>query len=371
MHRCEIGGVALDGTPTVIFDCQALVSEWSSRTNAERMTEEDELKALKRWLSGFPPEVAEAVHQRKLKVALDKRYTKVLQGPKEDWTRYSIPFIASCLVPLARKELISGYEKAMLNIGINAFVHAAYGDKEMYPQQEDIRMLGGITKKAMHTSGLAVTDYLAKYTIVQPDMDSLFQYDKYRDVNRDILSAGGISGILVNGQAEDGSTFASAQVSMQTANVRIEAARHEIAELMNKVNLCIQEMLMKEHTNNMKTVPVFRFKPLDMTGEKALRETCLSLWEKGVVSTRTMMETQGYNMDREKDRRDIEASEGYDDTFINRQYMTQKPDTDEEPKAGRPKMTDEERHSDPDAARRGAQPKPSNPDQDGGTEDIS
>ena len=53
---------------------------------------------------------------------------------------------------------------------------------------------------------------------------------EYKDVNAEILSAGGISGIIVSGRAEDGSNFASAQVSMQTAAMRIKQARDDFCE---------------------------------------------------------------------------------------------------------------------------------------------
>ncbi|MBQ8616409.1 MAG: hypothetical protein IJX67_05835 [Oscillospiraceae bacterium] len=49
-------------------------------------------------------------------------------------------------------------------------------------------------------------------------------------MNAEILSAGGISGIIVSGRAEDGSNFASAQVSMQTAAIRIKQARDNFCE---------------------------------------------------------------------------------------------------------------------------------------------
>ena len=66
--------------------------------------------------------------------------------------------------------------------------------------------------------------------MIQPDTKEMFDDDKYRDVNAEILSAGGISGIIVSGRAEDGSNFASAQVSMQTAAIRIKQARDNFCE---------------------------------------------------------------------------------------------------------------------------------------------
>ena len=360
VNKCRIGGISLNGTPIVDFDCTSMKNEWKPKTYEARENGVDD-HTWEEYSKGYPPEIVQALTERKDYAQMNPKYMRVLQAPKEDWLRYSIPFIASCLEALAKKKLISSYETAILNLAAHSFVHGAYGDKEMYPNDEDMMRVGSITKNAMCGFPAAITDYLLKYTVVQPKLDDLFQYDKYRDVNRDILSAGGISGILVNGISEDGSTFASAQVSMSTAAERIDAARREIEELMNQVNVCIQERLREDHIYNVNEVPKFRFKPLDMSGQKALREACLELWKQGVVSTKTMMEAHGYNMDEEKRLRDIEAKEGYDEAFVpHGSVAAQLPQ--ENNTGGRPTMDDDERQSDPEASVRGRQPKPSNPD---------
>ena len=41
---------------------------------------------------------------------------------------------------------------------------------------------------------------------------------------------------FVTGVSEDGSTFASAQVSTQTAEARINSMRDEFCEMMTKIN---------------------------------------------------------------------------------------------------------------------------------------
>ena len=203
---------------------------------------------------------------------------------------------------------------------------------------------------------LVVTNHLASATVVQPKLDDLFQWDKYKDVNNDILSSGGISGILVSGVSEDGSTFASAQVSMNTAAARIDTARDEFCDLMSLVNERLREDIAGIY--NLKEVPTFSFKPLDMAGKKALREACVSLWEKGLVSTKTMLETQGYSLELERTRRKEEDTDGTTTIMIPRATA---PAEQEEPgKVGRPTIDDDERTSDPDAAQRGKQPKPSN-----------
>lgn len=93
-----------------------------------------------------------------------------------------------------------------------------------------------VFKRAMTGAGIATTNPWAKAEFVQLDMQDFFQYDKYRDTNAEILASGGVSGIIVSGRAEDGSTFASAQVSMQTVAMRIAQAKENFCELMDKVN---------------------------------------------------------------------------------------------------------------------------------------
>ena len=373
VHKCRIGNIALNGEPIVDFNCMSILNEWrqKSYTIKENWIKDNNLEV---YFKGYPPEVQEALNQGVEWVQLNPKYTKVLQGNKESWQRYSVPFIAACLPALAKKELISTYENALLNLGIRSFIHVQYGDKtkgeDILPDINQLQAVRGVFSRAMSNFPLAVTNQLAEAHVIQPDMNDLFQFDKYKDVNNDILSAGGISGIIVSGLSEDGSTFASAQVSMQTAATRIEAARDEIAELMNKVNVCIQETLAASHTYNVKQIPVFKFMPLDMNGMKALRESCAELWQKGLVSTRTMIETQGYSLEKERAQRELEKRDGTDEVFKPRDEKAAVENTDggddggdvEVRKVGRPEVEDEERESDPDAAQRGKQPKPSNPE---------
>ena len=380
VHKCKIGNVALNGDPIVDFDCQSILNEWRQKSY---VVKENWIKDnnLETYFKGYPPEVRKALNAGAQYAQLDPKYCKVLQGPKEGWQRYCIPFIASCLYALSRKELISKYESSVLNLGIRSFVHIKYGDpkNDILPDSAQLTEVRKIFSKAMAGFPLAVTNHLAQADVVQPKLDDLFQWDKYRDVNNDILSAGGVSGMLVTGVSEDGSTFASAQVSMETVAARIEAARDEICDLINKINECIQETLANTHVYNVSTVPTFSFKPLDMSGRKALREACEQLWLKGLVSTKTLMEANGYSLDREKVLREKEASDGTDEVMVPReeQRISQNDNSQSDNNGtltetrGRKTMNDEERSSDPDNARRGAQPKPSNPEGSEGNDEIT
>lgn len=378
VHKCKIGNVALNGKPIVDFDCQSIVTEWKQKGyDIKEESFKDSL--LEEGYKGYPEEIKQAIKSGHQYAQLNSDNTFVLQAPKESWQRYAIPFIAACLKALSKKELISNYETAVLNLGIRSFVHVRYGDEkkgaDILPDGDSIRAVRGLFQKAMSGFPLVVTNQLAKAEVVQPKLDDLFQFPKYETVNTDILSACGVGSIMVNGASEDGSTFASAQISTSTVGARIEAFRSEFEDMMNRVNERLVEYI--DGTYNLKEVPTFSFMPMDMNGKKALREACRALWDLGLVSTKTLMETNGYSLDVEKAQREKEQSDGTDeimrprDEDVNDAGSADDAGTNTEDNKdgkinketrGRKTMDDDERHSDPDAAQRGKMPKPSNPE---------
>lgn len=363
--RCDIGSVALNGTPVVHFDCTAVYDAWRHQGYKvyDNWIQQNQLQT---YFEAYPPEVREALNHGYPYAQLNPKNVFVMQGPKEDWQKWSVPFISTCLKPLARKALIQNYEQAMLNIGSRPFVHVKYGDEkeQMLPDREDLTAISIQAERAMTDFPLMVTNHLANASVVQIDMDDLYQWDVYKGVNRSILSAGGISSIMVSGDSSDGSTFASAQISQQTVAVRVQAARRAFCAVMNKINarLCKDMKLLR--TNNLKEVPSFSFMPIAMQGEKALQEACYKLWQVGVVSTRTMMRTYGYSLEQERDNRKRESADGTQKLFIPRQQKASQSESSDQggQTRGRKQLDTQSRTSDPQAALRGKMPKPSNPE---------
>lgn len=234
-------------------------------------------------------------------------------------------------------------------------MHVSYGDSrsDILPDITQLNAVNALFKRAMTGAALATTNHLCKAEVIQPDLNEMFSDDKYSDVNAEILSAGGISGIIVSGRAEDGSNFASAQVSMQTAAMRIKQARDDFAELMNRVNARLNGKHGSMTHSASGNVPQFVFPPVDLADSQKFQEICRTLWEKGVVSTRTMLQSHGYDMDQETERMKNEP----------KRDMNSAKSTSGEPsgegKIGRPELDDSERSSDPAKSMTGKQPKPS------------
>lgn len=367
VHKCRISNMMLNGEPIIEYNAQSISTDIMNQgAKAEKPYVDDE--DMRERLRGYPPEIADAVNGGSQWIQLNPENTFVMQDVKEDWMRYAIPIIAACLTALSKKALIDNYEISLLNLAINSFYHVKYGsDKSMndfMPNASELNAVQRIFDKAMRSqnrTALAVTNNFAEAKVIQADTRQLFEYDKYKDVNAEILSAGGISGIIVSGRADDGSTFASAQVSINTASKRIEIARENFCELMNKINRRVNGTAMTRSASD--KVPQFTLVPIDLSGNSKFQKTCMDLWKEGCVSTETLLQTHGFDFKQEYTRKKSEIDNG---SFgvLNKEASTSNNagDAAEEKQRGRPTMTDDERESDPANSVTGRAPKPSRPE---------
>lgn len=364
-YKVRISNIVRNGEPVIEYNSGSVTTDLDMKgvKAKKKWAEDDDLQVR---LAGYPPEVEDAVKQKAAWVQLNPDNTFVLQGIKEDWMRYCVPMIASCLVALAKKEQIQAYESAILNLGIHSFFHMKYGyrdkDYDFCPSKPELTEMSRNAIAAMTGNSMLVTNQWADIKVVQGDTDALFQYDKYRDVNAELLSAGGISAVIVSGRADDGASFASAQVSIKTAASRIRQARQNFCELMNKVNRRLNGGVLPYGSPD--KIPEFTFPPVDLENSTAFLEACTKLWQQGVVSTRTMLEANGYDIGQEVERRKAEAQDETDAVLTPRE--TKASTTENEPlemdkneKGGRPKLNEDERQSDESKAETGKQPKPS------------
>lgn len=145
-------------------------------------------------------------------------------------------------------------------------------------------------------------------------------------------------------------------MNLQTAAMRIRQAKDGFARMMNKINAALNGKAPGMPYAASERVPAFTFPPTDLQGNKAFQETCLKLWEKGVLSNKSLMESYGMDLKQEAERRKKEKEDGLDELFIAPNQRN------EDSVMGRPTLSDTERNSDTYNSMTGRQPKPSNPD---------
>lgn len=360
VHLIRIESVAINNEPVLDFKCGVIRDSFIEMYGATALQKFIEDGSLDVRLSAYPPEVTDGVKSGAMYVQLNPLNTFVVQDSKEEWVQYATPFIAACLKTLAKKTLISEYEDARLRLGARGFVLATYGDtkEDVLPTTEDLNAVGQMVMNAITTSGLAVGNKWLDTKFIQSDMRDLFEFDAYKNVNLALLSAGGLSSIVVTGQAGTGLSFGASQLNVQTAAMRIRQAKDGFARMMNKINPTLNGKVQGMPYAASDRVPCFTFPPTDLQGNRAFQEMCLKLWDKGVLSYETMLQAHGMDMKQEAERRKKEKTDGIDELFI---APNQRKD-EEEQVIGRPTLSDTERNSDTANSITGRNPKPSNPD---------
>ena len=366
--RCRVSEVFMDGEPIVEYDTQDILKG----VQGELAAREDFLDDLKARTKGLPKEIVDNLilangtpnPARKQWVQLNPYNTFVLQSPKPDWARYSVPVVARCLTALSRKALISDYEKAQLRYGIKGFLHVKVGDKDSTsgmttPNSEHIAQIYSSFDQGLRGGKQVVTPWYVDAKFITVDTKSLFDNDKYSGVNQEILSAFGISGVISLGQQEAGS-YGQAKLSLETAALRIEQAQKNFAAMMQKINIRLAERIPRIASKN---IPKFEFNAVDLANDGKFAEAVYKLWQQGVTSNQTLLESYHLDIAQEEERRKEEKKNGMDQLFLPRQTSyTMSAPSDANETGGRPEMDDGDRSSDPEKSETGKQPKPSNPD---------
>lgn len=365
-HLVRISNISVNNNPVVEFNCKTVRDDIKRQgIKAYKAFMEDEDLDIR--LAGFPPEVTEALKDKRTDwVQLNPATTFVLQGFKEGWKRYAVPMVARCLRSFAKKALIGNWEDALLNLAARSFVHVTVGsptDSRVVVDNGMLTAINNIFKKAMTGSALATTNNWCDAKVIQPKTDDIFEGNKYAYVNEQILSAVGVSGSSVSG-SDSSTSFGSTQISTRMISQRINEARRLMCDLMNRINRAVNGSKFGLPRSNDEKLPKFVIPTTDLTNVGAFQQKCLELWKEGVISNETMLNNYGIDYQRERKRRDGENKSGDQEVFAkpgtNVATQNEENQSDENETIGRPTLTDDERNSDPTKSDTGRNPKPSN-----------
>jgi hypothetical protein len=308
-HRIRITDVMVNNEPVIEFN----VVELNRRSNYGGI--EGFIDTLIQKYKGYPPEITESLKTGTTGawIQLNPENVFVLQESKPMWQKYAVPFISTCLKPLAKKELISYYEDVQLNIGAKGFLHAKLGHDEFLPKptQTQLDATAKIFQDALNKFPLAVTSHFVDAKFISVDTKGMFDKSKYSEINSFILSSAGISPLVVLGESE-GSSFAQANISVKTAGMRIKQNQQNFAEMMKKYNKKLAEMWRISETK----IPTFKFNEIDLIGDSEMKAEALQLWQQGCISRETLLEYHELDYEQEKERKQKEKESGDNEIFM-------------------------------------------------------
>lgn len=240
-------------------------------------------------------------------------------------------------------------------MGIRGFIHSKYGSIKdgIVPDKTQLSQLDTLVKRAMSKTSLATTNELVDIKFIQADLRYVLEADLYGATNNQLLSACGISGAVVSGVSDGNTSYANTLVSLDTVSLRIEQAQEGFASIMSDIN----ERALKDGFVRSHHAPEFVYNKMDLKGTEKLQEACLTLWREGVVSTRTMTEAHGLDIEQERERLAAEEKSGLRNVMRPRDEEKETEGTATEGKVGRPKENDYE--VDQAKSMTGKNPKPS------------
>lgn len=362
-HLMRITNVSVNGNPLTEFNVKSLKQDL--RKNAQKSWKkflDDEEMQIR--IAGYPKEVTEALKKNVEWVQLDPKSTWVWQGDKPEWSRYAIPLITTALIPLGQKALIRAQEDALLNLAAASFVHGAVGSPKDSTVVVDTPILNAVmamTKNAMKAGGgISITNDCVHYQVIQPDLDHFYEANKYKTVNESILSAFGINATVSSG-SDNAVSFGTSQISTKLVSMRINAARQSICKLMNKIMRAVNGSPYGLPRSNDRKLPTFVMPTSDLTQVAAFQAECMKLYEKGVLSAKTLLDSYHVDIETEYARKKEEIDSGKAEIFVAPGKNTQET-SDNDGTIGRPTLDDSERQSDPGNSETGRQPKPSVPE---------
>lgn len=353
----RISNVMLNGNPLIEFNARSVKQDLKKQGQKawKKFLDDEELDVR---LQGYPVEVTEALKKNTEWVQLDAKRTLVWQGVKPEWQRYAIPMVVMCLKPFAKKALISAWEDAQLQLGIAGFVHASVGapkDSQIVVDVPILNAVQSITKQAMKASGgLATTQDTVSYEVITPKLDYLFDDDKYKGPNTEILGALGINDTVSSG-SDTSVSFGSSQISTKMVSLRITQARKSFCELMNRILRVVNGADFGLPRSNESKMPQFTMPTADLTQVASFQNACKQLWDSGVLSNETLLKNYGIDVDTEFEKKKKEIESGQDEVFTKPGSKT----NNNEGTIGRPTLDDSERQSDPGNSETGRNPKPS------------
>lgn len=236
-HLCRISNVLINGNPLVEFNARSIKQDFrkSGLKAYKKFIDDDKLEVR---VAGLPREVAEALNRNVEYVQLDPKTVFTLQDAKPEWARYAMPMIVQALKPLAKKEIISNYENALLQLAACGFLHTTVGappDSNIVADSNILTAVQNQVKAAIKAGGgLLTTNSFVTTEFVQVDVDHMWDKSKYEDVDTQILGAFGISNAVSAG-GDASTSFGSSQISTRLVSMRINAAKQAFCEFMNMI----------------------------------------------------------------------------------------------------------------------------------------
>lgn len=214
---------------------------------------------------------------------IDDPNLTILYYKKDDWEDWAEPLIFAALDDIKFKKLLRDADSQAARNIISAITLFSLGDKDLAAQPKEIDALKKVLKTGTNVKNL-VWNHRLKISTDYAPVEKILGNAKYEAVNSDILSAFGVSQVLVGGA---GGNYANSFLSVKTLIERLETCRTEITYWLNKEIKKIMQAM------DWDTEPHIRFSQMNLRDESAEKQILTGLVDRNIISPETMLDYMG------------------------------------------------------------------------------
>lgn len=295
----------------------------------------------------YPEEIVKAIKESKDKVILNPEKSYFAKINASQYEPYGLSIILPAFEDLAHKSLLKEAEKATANDIIDKIMLVKIGDSENVPNKALIEQYTTLLDGLSGSVRLTVPYYVsAEY--VEPET-SVFESEKFTEVDTDILNTLGISLSLIRG--ESGGNYSEGIINFSGLVRTIQNIQKPIVKIIN--GLYAAEL--KRNGFKPEDAPKVKFSEV-VIDKQAKLELVKELFNSAGLPYRVLYEEFGYDFDSLKLIREDENEQDMDETFkihtmpfsgnVEGNGDGNSDETEEENKGGAPKKSVTQRKSD-------------------------
>lgn len=337
ISKIEVSPLIIDNKPVLVYKNDMMLDE----------SIELPKKIEKKLKMSYPKEIADGIKNNKEKIVLDVNKTFFAKINSSRYEPYGVSFLLPAFDELAHKNMLKEAERATATGIIEKILKISVGDKDHSPKQKEIEFYDGLINGKKGSLKITVP-YFVNMEWIEPKTD-IFGAEKFEQVDKDLLSALGVSVTLIRG--EGGGTYSEGVISIAGLIKTIESLRESIPDIIEdwyKQELA-RNGIADSHTPKVELPPV----EID---KSARLDMVKWLFEHAGLPYEILYEESGYDYTAVKLTREQENDDKTEDIFSLRQQPFQGQAQSGE--VGRPEKQDFQRKSDKSKSNN-EQPRPS------------
>jgi len=311
ISRIKVSPLIINNKPVVCYKADELLYDFNYTSYTDIPDEIIEQIKL-----AYPSEIADGFENNKNIVVLDTKNSFFCKVNSSRYEPYGVTFLLPAFDELAHKNVLKEAETSTANAIIEKILRISVGDKDNKPNDTAVEFYDNLIN-GKKGSIKATVPYYVDMKWIEPD-SSIFGENKFIQVDKDLLSALGVSLTLIRG--EGGGNYSDGIINVAGLIKTIENIRNSIISVIE--DWYAQELI--RNGINVSHCPKVSFPKINIDDNSRI-ELVQWLFEHAGLPYSVLYNESGYDYTSVKLLREEENEENVEDIFELRDQPFQGP----------------------------------------------